>query len=459
MTGAPGTTVAARPHSATTSASGAAMPEASGTATPVTRDTTTPHDSSTEAVACAACLRRSRLLAWLSPRLDYRSKDRERVIELLALGDEDLLRAVGGRRWEELKARYDQFDPREETEPVESAERVCRHDRAYPRALRDGETPQMLRVAGGVNRLSELTAAPVVAIVGSRGATDYGMEMAKSLARGLAASGVTVASGLDDGIAVAAHAGALEVDRGSVAVLPGGLDTACPARRRALYARVTAVGCAVAELPCGSRVRRWCYASRAQTLARLAALTIVVEADEDPGDLLSAQLAQALGRTVAAVPGRVTSPVSRGAHALLMAGAQLVRGPEDALELLYGSETSAQVQPTQPKISTQPEVSKQREISMQREETARQEIPTRPNAQGARPQITVQRVQRELEPQLRAMLEQVGAGRDTPDKLVGEHDAGEVLMALSELELMGLLTRGDGGRYVPRDALTVRGGK
>ncbi len=411
----------------------------------ITRDTN-------EAGACAGCLRRSRLLAWLSSRLDYRSKDRERVIELLALGDEDLQQAIGGGRREELKARYARFDPSEETEPVEGVERVCRHDRAYPHALRDGDAPLMLRVAGGVARLGELTATPVVAIVGSRRATDYGMEMAKSLARGLTASGVTVASGLEDGIAVAAHAGALEVERGTVAVLPGSLDMACPARRRTLYARLTSAGCAVAELPCGSPVRRWCYTARAQTLARLAGLTIVVEADEDPGELLVAKLAQTQGRTVAAVPGRVTSPVSRGAHALLMAGAEMVRGPEDALELLNGSETLGQVQAAQPKIPAR------RDTSMQRKDAARQEIPIQPNTR-VLPRVTTQHAQGELEPRLQTMLEQVGAGRDTPDKLSGEHDAGEVLMALTELELKGLLARGDGGRYVPRDALTVTGAK
>jgi DNA processing protein len=452
MTGKTDITGAAPPSDTTTPPTGAAAP-----------GTPAPSDAAVQTGACTDCLRRSRLLAWLSPRLHYRSKDRERLIELLALGEEDLLRAVGGRRREELKARYAGFDPSEEIEPAEGVERVCRHDRAYPRALRDGQAPRMLRVAGGVTRLGELTTAPVVAIVGSRQATDYGMEMAKSLARGLAASGVTVASGLDDGIAVAAHAGALEVERGSMAVLPGGLDTACPARRRTLYARLTAVGCAIAELPCGSRVRRWCYTARAQTLAQLAAVTIVVEADEDPGELLSAHLAQTLGRTVAAVPGRVTSPVSRGTHALLMAGAQLVRRPEDVLELLYGMETSAQVQATQPKISTR------RAIPMQREEAARQEISTpvgatqpeiSPRANTpVRPRGTTQRAQVELEPRLRSLLERVGAGQDTPDKLAGEQDAGEVLMALSELELKGLLARGDGGRYVPRDALAVRGAR
>jgi DNA processing protein len=438
------------------------------------RDTTPPdtttarHGPSVPTGACTDCLRRSRLLAWLSSRLEYRAKDHERLVELLALGDEDLLRAVGGRRWEELKARYAQFDPSEEVESVEGVEGVCRHDRAYPRALRNEGAPQMLRALGGVERLGELASAPVVAIVGSRRATDYGMEMAKSLARGLVASGVTVASGLDDGIAVAAHAGALEVDRGSVAVMPGGLDVACPARRRTLYARLTAVGCAVAELPCGSPVRRWCHPACARIIAQLARLTIVVEADEDPVDLRNAQMAQALGKTVAAMPGRVTSPMSRGTHALLMAGARLVRGPQDALDLLYGLEASVPIrEAAQPKISLRREDSTQQESAAPRkastavgkESTARrkgsavrQKVSSRPNAP-ARSRSTPQRAQTELEPRLRIVLERVGAGLDTPDKLTEKDDTGEVLTALSELELLGLLARGDGGRYVPRRSL------
>jgi predicted Rossmann fold nucleotide-binding protein DprA/Smf involved in DNA uptake len=95
-----------------------------------------------------------------------------------------------------------------------------------------------------------------------------------------------------------------------------------------------------------------------------------------------------------------------------MEGARLVQGPADALELLCGPATPAAASPTEPSA--------------------------------------------ELEPRLRATLERVGAGRDMPDKLIDEgEDAGELLLALSELELMGLLTRGDGGRYVPRNALVM----
>lgn len=361
--------------------------------------------------ACAGCVRRSWLVAQLSARLDYGCQNRARLIELLALGDQELMQTIGGRRRAELKARYARFTTAE-VRQVDGAEAVCRHDRRYPRALNGRAAPCMLNVVGGAERLRELTDGPVVAIVGSRRPSDYGMEMAKSLARGLAASGVTVTSVLADGISVAAHAGALEVKGGSVAVIPGGTDVGCPAARRSLYERVRRRGCAVAELPCGAPARRWGHPASERIVAALASLTVVVEAEEIPHELAGAWLAQAFGRAVAAVPGRVTSPLSRGPHALLIGGAHLVRGPADVLELLY-------------RIGA----SKLERVSQ------------------ARP---------ELEPRLSSLLEKVGAGRDTPEKLAGsDEEAAGVLLALTELELMGLLSRGDGGRYVPRDPLPV----
>jgi DNA processing protein len=271
----------------------------------------------------------------------------------------------------------------------------------------------MLNVAGGVERLRELTAVAVVAIVGSRRASDYGIEMAKSLARGLTASGVTVTSGLSDGIAAAAHTGALEIDGKTVAVMPGGLEVACPAGRRTLYEQVRASGCAVAELPNDCPGRRWGRLASERILAALAELVVVVEADEHPAELACARIARDFGGIVAAVPGRATSPLSRGPHALLIEGAALVRGPEDALELLC--RLGAPVARTHAQATREPRVN--------------------------------------LTDRLRRTLEMVGAGEDTPDKLTGRGgDPGELLLALSELEVRGLLARGEGGRYVPRDA-------
>jgi DNA processing protein len=270
----------------------------------------------------------------------------------------------------------------------------------------------MLHVVGGRERLAKLTAKPVVAIVGSQRPTDYGIEMARSLARGLAATGVTVISGLANGIAAAAHAGALEVDEPTVTVMAGGVDVITPTSRRGLYELLTASGCAVAELPCSFQPQRWCEPARARTIASLARLTIVVEADDDPRELIGARAARALGQTVAALPGEVTSPVSRGTNRLLMEGAPMVRGPADALDLLY----------------------------------------TLSWPHGHKPPATPEPTR--LQPRLQTILEQVGAGKDTPNKLISTaDDADETTLALTELELKGLLARGDGGRYVPRQSL------
>jgi DNA processing protein len=361
--------------------------------------------------ACASCVRRSWLLSRLSATLEYYCGDRARLFELLKLNDEELVRAIAGGRRSELTDALARFDVRDLPSSC-GVDAVCRHDPGYPATLRDDGAPRMLNVAGGVQRLRVLTTAPTVAIVGSSRATDYGMEMARGLARGLAVSGVTVAGEISDGIAVASLAGALEAGGGTVTVMPGGLDVACPARRRSLYTRGGQAGCAVTELPAGCRPRRWTQAADVRILARLAELTVVVEANDSPRELAGALLARALGRTVAAVPGRVTSHASAGTHALLMAGASLVRGPTDVLELLCGV-----------------------------------------NAQSARAPAPPIDARAGLDPRLRATLDRVGAGSDTPEKLAGiGEDATETLLALSELELMGLLARGDGGRYVPRYA-------
>jgi DNA processing protein len=388
--------------------------------------------------ACARCLRRSWLLSELSGPLEYCARDRGRLFELLALPDRELLAAVAGRRTAELRARYERF-PAGELERGHEVGTICRHRRGYPRALSGPAAPPALDVAGGAGRLAKLTAAPVVAILGSRAASDYGIEIARSLARGLAASGVTVAASLTDGIAIAAHAGALDAGGASIAVMGGGLDVSCPARRRSLHERVKRRGCAVSELPRDCNGRRWGQLASERIVVELAALTVLVEAEQTTGDLAAAHMAQALGRPVAAIPGRVTSPLSHGTHALLMDGASLVRGPRDVLELLYragasrpeGRAAPAAHAAVEPRAGLEPHAGLASHAGME------------PHA-GLEPYAG-------LEPRLKATLARVGAGCDTPDKLTrAGADPAEVLTALSELELMGLLARGDGGRYLPR---------
>jgi DNA processing protein len=357
--------------------------------------------------ACASCLRRSWLLAQLSGPLDCNCRSDGRLIDLLALDDDALMKALAGRRHSELRTRHARLQPSELARADGIAE-ICRHDLRYPRTLLAPAAPAMLFATGGLERLTRLTTGPVVAIVGTAKATDYGIEIAGELARGLAASGVAVAGELADGIGRAGQGGALAGGGAGLPVLAGSLDVAAPTRSRSLLAQIKRDGAAVSELPSGTRPRRWSAAAATRTVAALAAVTVVVEADDSARELAGARIARALGRTVAAVPGRVTSRASCGSHALLRDGAHLVRGADDVLDLLYGA---------------------------------------------GRPHTSHDQHTR-LDPRLRVVLESVGAGIDTPQRLIGDgSDPGEVLQALSELELLGLLARGDGGRYVVRAAL------
>ncbi|HEX5853356.1 MAG TPA: DNA-processing protein DprA [Solirubrobacteraceae bacterium] len=371
--------------------------------------------------ACAECLRRSWLLSTLSGPLDCCARDRDRLQTLLALEDAELIEAIGGRRRSELRARYDAFpgqalggstDARAACRNVRRSidvEALCHHDPRYPQALLSARgAPYMLNVLGGAERLSGLCSAPAVAILGSPRPSDYGRAVARGLARGLSVSGVSVICAWRDGIAIAALEGALEAGATAVAVVGDGLEAASPARRRALLSRLGRVGCAVSELPCDCNGRRWAKLASERTVVALATVAVVVEAEQTAGDLAAVDLARALGRTVAAVPGRVTSPLSRGTNALLRSGARAVIDAGDVLELLY-------------------------EVDPSRE-----------------PAGAPKRVRAPLEPRLRDLLRRVSAGSDTPDRLAREGvDLDDALLALSELELMGLVGRGDGGRYLP----------
>lgn len=367
--------------------------------------------------ACGDCLRRGWLLSMLSGPLDCRTRDHGRLIDLLALPDRELLQALAGSRARELSIRYKRFDAGElRSDP--RVQTICRHRPDFPPTLDSPAAPHMLALSGDSDRLAELTTAPAVAILGSRTPSDYGLEMARSLARGLSASGVTVVAGLCDGIAAAAHLGALDAGGRSVSVMSGGLNVSCPPRRRSLYELVKRAGCAVSELPLDCDGRRWGQLTSQRIVVELSGLAVVVEADRTPMDLFGASIACTLGRSVAAIPGRVTSTRSRGTHALLMEGASLVRGPADVLELLSAIDTPGRSRTT-----------------------------TLTMTGGHDPHAG-------LDPALRATLERVGDGCDTADKLaLAGIDASQALLALSELELLGLLARGDGGRYLPRHPL------
>jgi DNA processing protein len=189
---------------------------------------------------------------------------------------------------------------------------------------------------GGVGCLERLGREPAVTLVGARRPSPYGSEVAHALGRGLGAAGLPVVSGLALGVDGAAHQGCLEGGGTPVAVLAGGADIPYPRRHRWLYERIRSRGAIMSELPPGQRAFRWSFPARNRVMAGLGAMTVVVEAAEPSGSLITAEFARDIGRLVGAVPGRVTSRVAAGSNRLLQDGAAVILSPEDVLDQLYG---------------------------------------------------------------------------------------------------------------------------
>jgi DNA processing protein len=188
---------------------------------------------------------------------------------------------------------------------------LARPDPGYPPLLAElHDPPEQLFVRGDLAALG----GPGVAVVGARSCSAYGAQVARSLGRDLAASGVTVVSGLARGIDGEAHRGALEAGGLTVAVLGCGIDRDYPRSHSDLARRIVAAGAVVAEYPPGVEPAPWRFPARNRIIAGLSLATVVVEARERSGALITADFALELGRDVFAVPGEITSllsPLSR----------------------------------------------------------------------------------------------------------------------------------------------------
>jgi len=179
---------------------------------------------------------------------------------------------------------------------------------------------------------TDLLARPAVAIVGARACSAYGRQIARSLGRELAAAGLVVVSGLARGVDAEAHRGALEASGTTVAVLGCGIDRDYPAANRELARQVAATGLVVSEYAPGVEPAPWRFPARNRIVAGLCAATVVVEARERSGALITADFALEEGREVFAVPGEITSALSAGSNALLRLGATPLTRAEDVLE-------------------------------------------------------------------------------------------------------------------------------
>ncbi len=208
---------------------------------------------------------------------------------------------------------------------------VGRSERGFPPllgAIHDPPPGLFLRGAGS----PELLSRPAVAIVGARACSPYGRQVARRLGRELAGAGLVVVSGLARGVDGEAHRGALEAGGTTVAVLGCGIDRDYPAAHRPLAAEVAASGLIVSEYAPGIEPAPWRFPARNRIVAGLCPATVVVEARERSGALITTDLALEEGREVFAVPGEITSALSAGSNALLRLGATPCTGAADVLE-------------------------------------------------------------------------------------------------------------------------------
>lgn len=272
---------------------------------------------------------------------------------------------------------------------------VARSSPRYPRALAaifDAPAGLFLRGRGGL----ELLDRPAVAIVGARSCSAYGAEVARMLGRELAAGGLVVVSGLARGVDGHAHRGAIEAGGVTVAVLGCGVDRDYPAAHAELAARIGELGLVLSEYAPGVEPAPWRFPARNRIIAGLTQATVVVEARERSGALITADLALEEGREVFAVPGEITSALAAGSNRLLRNGATPLTAASDVLEV-FG------IEPEPPAV---PELS-------------------------------------EAAARVVAQLEREPAGADALARALSL-DAREVAAVLTELELSGTVSERDG---------------
>ena len=205
------------------------------------------------------------------------------------------------------------------------------YDDAYPQLLKEIDSPPLVLYIKG-----ELTSedALSIALVGSRNAKDYGRKVSYRLSYQLAQCGLTVISGLAKGIDTSAHRGALEAGGRTIAVMGNGLSVIYPASNRDLVKKIEASGALVSEFPLGVKPKPGNFPRRNRIISGLTLGTVVVEASNRSGALITARLAGEQGREVFAVPGEIFSELSAGTHRLINNGAKLINNVDDLLNEL-----------------------------------------------------------------------------------------------------------------------------
>ncbi|MCY3741431.1 MAG: DNA-processing protein DprA [Candidatus Poribacteria bacterium] len=202
------------------------------------------------------------------------------------------------------------------------------YDAAYPQCLKEIDTPPLvLYIRGELTPEDSLS----LSIVGSRDAKDYGRKVSYRLSYQLAQRGLTIVSGLARGIDTSAHRGALEAGGRTIAVMGSGLNFIYPAANGDLAEKITESGALISEFPMGVKPKPRNFPRRNRIISGLTLGTVVVEASNRSGALITARLAGEQGREVFAVPGEIFSELSTGTHKLINNGAKLINTVDDLL--------------------------------------------------------------------------------------------------------------------------------
>jgi DNA processing protein len=213
-------------------------------------------------------------------------------------------------------------------------------DVGYPRLLTEiPDPPAVLYYRGNAALLDPQSQMPIVAIVGTRDPTDYARRWSYKLAAVLAQNGVTVISGMAEGIDTQAHLGCLEAKGKTIAVLGTGTDVAYPPRNRTLHQQIVERGLVISEYPAGTPPSRPHFPRRNRIIAALSRATLVMEAPQKSGALITAYIANDYGRDVYVLPNSLDNPRAVGSLGLMSKGAQLILGEGHLLELLGGIPT------------------------------------------------------------------------------------------------------------------------
>ena len=208
---------------------------------------------------------------------------------------------------------------------------ITLRESAYPRLLRRiFAPPPVLFVLGDIR----VCAAPCVAIVGSRSFTPYGRDCAFRLAGDLSQLGITAVSGMAMGIDAHAHSGALQCGGATAAVLGSGLDRPYPPENLELFRQIARTGAVISEFPLGTTPEAHNFPRRNRIISGLSLGTVVVEAGDRSGALITVRHALEQNREVFAVPGPITSGKSLGTNRLIKEGAKLVETVDDILQEL-----------------------------------------------------------------------------------------------------------------------------